>query len=454
MNRSEVASGESSDSSDSSSSSDSPDTAPGLAPAPVPDPSVSRKRKRRRSLSSKRKAKRHRRRTDDAIAKLAEQVSHIKDFIGSVAFQPAYNNNIQEYNHDCQSDVSADVSGELYVDEVERGEPSAEAPPEVAMSEGLQGSSENFELSLNTVLKEPSIPKSLPAHVEFLKSIQHFETEDWDNVRYAEVQKQYCSSPGFNYLETNDELKPYDKTNALALIERGFASITQAIIKHNEAAQAGFKTLIDWAGATSDLSPNTLKVKINDVFVKGSFHKTSSDILQLACGHRAEIIQQRRDTLLRAIKDSYVKSSLRKIPPSCESLFKKEIFSSGIEKAGGAAKVFWPPRAATSNKTAAQARSNQQVQASPSYANYRQKDYAQAVSNYPQLPINSVRMPRYAGHNYAMQGRDNPRPPQRYTQGTRPLGPRSHQDYDAQPGPSRGRGRGQSFPRMQSKRRL
>lgn len=281
MNSNKEKSGsESSDSTDSSSDSPSP------GQQPVSPPQRRRKRKAR---STKRKSKR--RRTDDAIARLAEEVGTLKDFISSVGFHPtgAYG---PDYQPDCQSEVSANVSGELYS---ENEAAASNTPCDV-------------EFSLNTVLKEPSVPKSLPAHVEILKSIQHFE--------------KYCSSPGFNFLETNDELKPYDKSNALALIERGFAAITQAVIKHNEAAQAGFKSLIEWASSTRDLSPKSLQEKIGDIFVKGSYQKTCADTLQLTCGHRAEIIQQRRDSVLKSVKDSFVKASLRKIP-AVKVYFKK-----------------------------------------------------------------------------------------------------------------------------------
>ncbi|KOB77502.1 Uncharacterized protein OBRU01_00690 [Operophtera brumata] len=378
----------------SSSSTDSPeDSTPAPLPAPVPAPALAPTDKRKRKASSKRKAAK-RRRTDNAIARLTEQVTGMKDLINSWQHSSGY---VPEYNPDYQSDVSGEVSGELYSD-------NDEVPSEAPCS---------IDFSLNTVLKEPSISKSLPAHVELLKTIQHFETDDWDNVRYAEVQKQYCSSPGFNFLETNDEFKPYEKSNSLALVERGFAAITQAVIKHNEASQAGFKSLIEWAESTRNLSSKTLKEKINNIFVKGSFQKTSSDTLQLACGHRAEIIQQRRDSVLRSIKDSYVKASLRKIPPSCENLFQKDVLSSAIEKAGGTAKVLWPPRASTQNKTAAQARQQQQVQALPSYANnYSNRIPSQGILNYPHFAYGANRLSPQGSmnnHNFCMQERDYPR---------------------------------------------
>lgn len=442
---------ESSDSSISSSSSTSPSPLKETPAPPVEPqaqlPAAGRKRKAKESSVRRKK----RRETDDAIRLLAEQVSGIKDYISSsVAFQPTFHSSTYVPDPiDCNnfSDVSADVSGELYADN------EANTRSESVCT---------FDLPLSTVLKEPSIPKSSANHVELLNSIQHFNTHDWDNVRYAEVQKQYCSSPGFTYLETNDEIKPYDKYNSLALIERGFAAITHALIKQNEAVQIGFKSLIEWASLSGQITPTGLQEKINDIFVKGSFQKISSDVLQLACGHRAEIVQQRRDNILRSVKDPFLKASLRKIPPTCESMFQKESFSSAIEKAGGVTKSFWPPRAPTQNKAAAQAQPQQQTQAQPSYAH----NYAQNIPNlynynYPRPGLMNKMQPQgfvNTYNNFPIQGRDYIRPSQRlpaqYIRPSRPRPNRDNQSYDTfQNNRGQARFTGQSGVRAQLKRK-
>ncbi|KAJ2937620.1 hypothetical protein O0L34_g17876 [Tuta absoluta] len=123
-----------------------------------------------------------------------------------------------------------------------------------------------LKFTFNTVLKEPSVPKSTQNLLDTIKAVQHFDSEDWSNVRYAEVQKQYVSRPGFTDLETNEEIKAYDKFTNLSLTERGFAAITQALIKQGEAAQSGFEALISWLRSTTDLSPNSLQDKINEIF--------------------------------------------------------------------------------------------------------------------------------------------------------------------------------------------
>ncbi|KAJ8733705.1 hypothetical protein PYW07_014256 [Mythimna separata] len=64
--------------------------------------------------------------------------------------------------------------------------------------------------------------------------------------------------------------------------------------------------------------------------------------LQIICGHRAEILQMRRDCVTKQAKDPLMKASLKKIPPTCTNLFNAEKFTAAVEKAGGVRKCFWP----------------------------------------------------------------------------------------------------------------
>lgn len=412
-------------SSHSSSSKDTPIPVAGPSQpevSKVVEPQIPRIGEKRKAKRSKRKAKR-RRETDEAIRILANQVSEIKNFIEStVAFQPTYHSTAYEREPN-DFDVSAEVSRDLYSDN-ENDAINNENESNTHMD--VPGCS--FDLSLNTVLKPPSIPMSVSSHLQLLKNMHHFNSKDWDSVRYVDVQKQYCSSPGFTHLETNDEFKPYDKAISLASYERGFAAITQALIKQNEAAQDAFHELLKWSSSCKLITAKKLEDKINDVFVKGSFQKISNDVLQLTCGHRAEIIQQRRDNLLRSVKDSYLKASLRKIPPTCENLFEKDELSAAIEKAGGSNKIFWPPRAPTHNKSAAQAQTYQQTQAVPSYA----PNYVHRVpSHFPYSHTGFMNRPPVQGpshfpNSFYPQGRDTMRHNQRnYAPLTRPSRPRT-----------------------------
>jgi hypothetical protein len=422
-----------SDSSDSSSSSsaDTPTMEDEQLPsAGTQEPGPPRVGEKRKPSKAKR-YKRKRSRMAASIKYLTAQVSGISNFIaGSAAFQPnpllpfqaTFHSTpgVEELDH--SDSVSANVSGELFADA------AGTAPPPPLAEQPAPGCS--FQLPLNTVLKEPAIPKSLPGLVDFINSVQRFDSQDWDNVRYAEVQKQYCSSPGFTYLETNDEIKPFDKFNSLALIERGFATMTQALIKQNKAAQCGFKKLVEWSNSVTVVTPKLLEDKLNEIFVQGSFQKISNDVLQIACGHRAELIQQRRDNILRSIKDNFLKASLKKIPPTCDSLFNKELFANAIEKAGGPSKIFWPPRAPSNNKAAAQAQPPQQAQAMPSYANtYPNKAPALFNANYA-YPGAMNRMPLPTPFmNYNPQARDYPRFADKTGQQTKPSRQRPNKNF-------------------------
>lgn len=405
--------------------------------------------KRKKTMYKSRKASEKKRRLmEKTVQNLADQVSHIQNFIASsVAFQPAYQStpysNEPVLQTDNISEINADVSRELYDNEVD-----------------VAQTSNSFDIALNTVLKEPSLPKTLSNHIDILNNIQYFNTDDWNNVRFAEVQKQYCSVPGFIPLETNDELKPYDKYVHLASIERGFAAITHALIMQNEALQQGFKLLVEWSNSVqNNITSVSLQEKLNEIFIKGSLQKISSDVLQLTCGHRANLIQQRRENILRSVKDTFLKTALNKIPPTQDSLFQKETFTAAIEKAGGITKVFWPSQRSSYKKAAAQAQPlRQQTQALPSYT---RDCYGPQRFNYPEnsnMNDYSNRFPAqaYINDNFQMQARDPSRFVQRHQQPqVRSSHLRSNQQFQShQPFPKGARTKFNSQARAHGKRRL
>lgn len=321
-----------SDSEGSSSSSSSSETDRVTSPTRDTRPSRNRKRKAPDRSDKCTKSKKSKSELRKFAQHCFEQFAARSSFHNYPPFHPP------EFEQKNDDEVSLNVSGELFSDN-ESTVPSS------------------FQLPIRTVLKEPAISKSSKDHIELLNSIQHLNCPEWCDVRYSEVQKNYCSTPGFVELECNDEIKPFDKLPNLMVAERSYAALTQALIKQRESAQAGFASLLSWASSTDELSPLSLKDKINEIFIEGNYNKISSDILQLCCGHRADIIEQRRDGVLRYVKDKFIRSNLRKIPPTSESLFSKESFSTTLEKSGGVSKIFWPIRNAAqkSNWAAAQA---------------------------------------------------------------------------------------------------
>ncbi|XP_063395753.1 uncharacterized protein LOC134680574 [Cydia fagiglandana] len=360
-----------------SSSSDSSETSMESVDPSIPGPS---KRKRRAPhKSSKRK-----RREDGMFHNLAKEVSEVKRFLSSMVYphapppMPMPSSNLS--SDDGDDNISLNVSGELCPDNETRG----------------AGTTESADLSINlpfsTTVKEPTVPQSCQAHIDFLNSVQHFGAPDWADVRYAEVQKTYCSTPGFIETECNDELKPYDRNISLSVTEKGFAAITQALIKQKDSLQSGLESLLSWiSSSTEDVTVAVLREKLNEIFIAGSFNKISVDLLQMACGHRADLIQQRRDGILRYVKDKFVRASLRKIPPTCEALFDKQLLSAELEKNGGVAKTLWPLPSQTPSKSNWPA-----AQAGPS----RARQPAQGSNNYPNTGYLGKPLPAPPAHGF------------------------------------------------------
>lgn len=305
-------------------------------------------RRKRKSASLPRHDEKRRRsdQIESMLSTLTAQVSGIQQFLSHK--YPQSNNN--EPDNDNESVISLNVSEELFNDPemqesvTQASPPPAQTPLPTSSPVVAAAPRTEFAMSINTVLKEPAIPKSDPALVDRLNTIQHFNTIYWSDIRYSDAQKKYCSTPGFTELECNDDLKPYDTFSNLSLTERGFAAITQGLLKQQEALEKGFQGLMTFLKTEESLTIENIEGRIKEIFAKGDYSTISNDLLQMSCGHRADMIQQRRDAILRSVKDKYVKASLRKIPPSSDELFKSDELTSTLDKNGGMSKVFWPTK--------------------------------------------------------------------------------------------------------------
>ncbi|CAH0728429.1 unnamed protein product, partial [Brenthis ino] len=196
---------------------------------------------------------------------------------------------------------------------------SVEVPAESAIK---------FDFNLKTSLKEPTVLSTPSDHLQLLNSFQYFNSENWTNVRYSEIQKLYNARPGFVELE------------GLHISE--MLSITHGIIMQSDALKSGVFDLLQWVQDTDNFSKDDLVKKIKDIF-SGEFQKISLDCLQLLCGRRADIIEQRREAFLNLVKDKFLKATLKKIPPSCDFLFSKEQISDFLNNNGGINKIFSRP---------------------------------------------------------------------------------------------------------------
>lgn len=369
--------------------------------------------------SRKRKFKKHRR-SDKVIKRLSKQVSDLRSYIFRPYPQP-YPTAMREENGritDSRSDNNGFDNGHDAIEPLsDRPNPPGDEEPE-------------FNITLGTSLKAPAVPKTPAVYLESLKNLQRFEDQSWSDVRYSEVEKSYAHSPGFVELEVNDEVKAYEPPKNTSYVEKSFAALTYALLKQRECLEKGLRDFLKWNVETELTSSTEIKEKLESIFLKGEFFQITSDALQMVCGHRADMVQQRREAILRNVKDPLVKTSLKKIPPSCTSLFEAQAFTTALEKAGGVRKTFW-----NQNKTASSAIP---AQAGPSGTNQRP---AQGSSHSHALPAQGIN----ARYNMPAQG--NPYqfyPPMYAGQRYRPAqGPNSYgnqrgasQDYS----PFRGRG--------------
>lgn len=290
---------ESSSSSDSSSNSSSSSSS---------DPK-SRKRKRVRRRHHKKKGGKHKHyRSERKIDRLTSEIADLRRQLGT--------DNIRE----------ADDALSLFAEDDFENE----------------GSHFLHSLDVETKLKEPTVPKTEERYLKILKDIQFFDKSEWSEVRYAETQKLYSHSPGFVELEANEEVRSYDTLKHLAYTERAYSSLTYGMLMQKENLRKELCAFMSWIKDQGSCDIEAINTKVNHIFASGEFSKVSADLLQMICGHRAETIQMRRDGIINAVRDPLVKASLRKIPPSEDSLFNSEQLVTALEKAGGIKKVFWP----------------------------------------------------------------------------------------------------------------
>lgn len=301
----------SSSSSDSSSSSSS-------------SSSNSRKKSKNKKKSHRRRNKK-RRYDRHVLEKLSMELGELK-------------NTVMGYNYNCgDNDILSDVSGNLYHDDCTSQVP----PPIQASGESNPQSELNLVFDFETKLKEPTMPRTPPEYLAMLNEIQRFDNISWSEIRYAETQKTYNHTPGFTELETNELVKEYDNIRHLAYTDKSYAALTFSILKQKEVFINCLRNLVAWS-QTEEASLANLNDKIKDIFINGDYHKTSNDILQLVCGHRAETIEMRRAGILKNVRDPLMRATLNKIPPSNMHLFNSDQFTNSIEKFGGAKKTFWP----------------------------------------------------------------------------------------------------------------
>ncbi|KAJ2937121.1 hypothetical protein O0L34_g19445 [Tuta absoluta] len=180
---------------------------------------------------------------------------------------------------------------------------------------------------------EAKIAKADDIFVKQGVTCQRFNSEGWQNIQYAEVQKLFQASPAFTSLKVNGNLATVTPSwNMVTLLEKMdmcLGAITHGLLKQRETFQNVYQK-----------APPNVKSYISKEILSpdAPFRKISDSLLQYTCGKRAETIQQRRGIYKPANKT--LNELLHAIPPSEHHLFAEPQLSELVKEQGGVTKLF------------------------------------------------------------------------------------------------------------------
>lgn len=207
--------------------------------------------------------------------------------------------------------------------------------------------------SLQTTLKDSGVGKTDQDRLELIKSLQLFDSPEWLSLNFIDIQKSYLSKPGFVELETNEDLKPFDKNKFLPSCERTLAALSNAFLLQRGILQNNIMELLTWVKNLKEIQFEEFSGKVKELFCEDKeYNKTSNDIMQIICGKRATIINNRRTELLKSVQNSFTADKFRRIPPSSEHLFEPSQFTTLLDREGGPSKVFVKTQPPKKNDTA------------------------------------------------------------------------------------------------------
>lgn len=203
----------------------------------------------------------------------------------------------------------------------------------VPLSAPLLPINEVFDFNPKTKEQEPAMPAPKPAIAKQGTECQRLGESSFKLIRYSEVQKRLNAFPVFNALKINQELSHRTSNSDLARMDTTLGTLVHGLLLQREA----------FASAIQDLTlkhPN-IKADIVGAFSpESSFRCISDDVLQYACGRRAEVIEQRRNLFLP--KDPLRASLMDAIPPSTTHLFCEKEFSDLMKQQPGPSSFFRP----------------------------------------------------------------------------------------------------------------
>lgn len=209
-----------------------------------------------------------------------------------------------------------------------------QSPPEIPPSEPATAESITlFDFAPDTKESEAKIGKADDALVAQGSRCQRLGGDQWQNVRYGEVQKQFQASPLFTSLKVNSSLAtvtpPWQMTTALEKMDLCLGAITHGLLQQRKV----FTDIYDAASLQikQEISKNFLATESN-------FRRTSDALLQYTCGKRQEIIQQRRS--LYKPPNKTLNELLHSIPPTNTHLFAEPQLGDLIKEQGGINRFF------------------------------------------------------------------------------------------------------------------
>ncbi|KAJ2937720.1 hypothetical protein O0L34_g17864 [Tuta absoluta] len=183
----------------------------------------------------------------------------------------------------------------------------------------------------NTKESESKFSKADPILAQQGIHCQRLGTEEWKNIRYGDVQKQFQAHPVFSALKVNNSFAGISPNwTSIAILEKfdlTLGAITNGLFQQR-------KTFIElW-----DKLPRESKQEANQEFLNSKFREDCNALLQYTCGRRAEIIQQRRNTY--KIRNKALHEIIHSIPPSDTHLFREPDLSQTVKDQGGIHKFF------------------------------------------------------------------------------------------------------------------
>lgn len=191
-----------------------------------------------------------------------------------------------------------------------------------------------LDFAPETKESEAKVSKATDKMVEMGTRCQKLDTDGWQNIRYAEVQKMFQATPVFTALKVNGHLASvtpsWQLVSILEKMDLCLGAVSHGLLQQRTAFEETYAN-----------APPDVKAYLSKHFLtkdKAQFRKVSDSLLQYTCGKRAEILEQRR--ALYKPQNKTMSELLHAIPPSTTLLFAEPQLSDLIKEQGGVSKVF------------------------------------------------------------------------------------------------------------------